>query len=452
MSSTKLRVAICGGGVGGLTLAVTLSQYPDIEVDIYERARQFGEVGAGVGLWLRPFKVLRKLGPKLEQDLLSKTPIPYSEEYSTGMRYRKTDLDGGEDLFAVKCKGNLMQLHRADFQCALLDNVGANVKTHTSKRLKSYNQPKSDTEPITLAFEDGTTATCDVLVGADGVRSVVRAHMMEALAQDPSAVPAHDPEVYRSCIEPNFSGAVSYRTLIPADKVRAIDPNHRVFDGARTWVNRDIMTTTYPISMGKFVNFAGFTLNEKLMRTAHSERYSQHVPNLYDGEWVRPVTAEEFTAPFRTMEKDIHTLLDCVENGNIWAVHVVKVLPTQVHGRVSLLGDAAHAMTPFLGSGAGQAVEDAYLLGQLLGDSRTTRSTVPRALAAYDAVRCPFAAGIAKSSMDNGRLSAMQTDQHIPPSEWLPKVEKYQDWAWETELDGDVERALSSTALVGGLA
>ncbi|EIW82784.1 FAD/NAD(P)-binding domain-containing protein [Coniophora puteana RWD-64-598 SS2] len=438
MSCPKFRVAIVGGGVGGTTLAVALSKYEDIAVDVYERAAHFSEVGAGVGLWPRPFKVLKKLG--LGDELLKKTPIPYNEEeYVTAMKFRRSDLEEGEYLFTMKSKGNLVYIHRADFHSVLLDNVSPSVETYTSKRLDSYTQPSADnpSEPIILNFRDGSTATCDILVGADGVKSVVRKFMMQNLSRDVDALKKCSTEEYLACIEPVFSGGVSYRTLIQADKLRAVDPNHRVLEGAWTafGVNRSI--TTYPISMGKYVNFSAMSLDKDLMANAFNPDPSHR--QTFDGEWVRPASAKEFTDKFRGMEKDTEIMLNCIEDGNIWAVHVTRNLPVQVHGRVALLGDAAHSMTPYQGSGAGQAVEDAYVLATLLGHPRITRETIPQALAVYDEVRRPFAIGVARGSQEVGQIAGLQTG--LPFSEMGDKINGITSWAWETEVDGAVEDA-----------
>ncbi|EIW82794.1 salicylate hydroxylase [Coniophora puteana RWD-64-598 SS2] len=437
MSPPKFRVAIVGGGVGGITLAVALSKYPDIAVDIYERASQFAEVGAGVSCWPRPFKVLKKLG--LGDALLKKTPVPYIEdEYVNAMNFRRSDLEQGEYLFTLKSKGNNVQFHRADFLGVLVDNVSPSVKTHMSKRIVSYTQSTGNpSEPITLTFHDGSTATCDILVGADGVKSTIRRGMMQDLSRDPDALKKCSAEEYLACIEPVFSGAVAYRTLIHADKIRAVDPNHRVLNGVWTCFGANKNVATYPISMGKIVNFAAFTVDKDLMADAFNPDPSHR--QLFDGDWVRPASAKEFTEKFRGMEKDIEVLLDLVEDGSIWAVHLVRNLPVQVHGHVALLGDAAHAMTPFQGSGAGQAVEDAYILATLLGHPRTTLATVSQALVVYDEVRRPFAIGVARGSQEVGRISGLQTG--LPFSEIGEKITGINSWAWETEIDGAVKDA-----------
>jgi hypothetical protein len=117
-----------------------------------------------------------------------------------------------------------MRFHRAHFHGVFLSNLPPSCTTHNAKRLKSYFQPRSRTSPITLAFTDGTTATCDVLIGADGIKSTVRSFMLQELAK---SVHPDAKQSVLSCITPVWSGVTAYRTLISAEKLRARCPDHR---------------------------------------------------------------------------------------------------------------------------------------------------------------------------------------------------------------------------------
>ncbi|KIJ64716.1 hypothetical protein HYDPIDRAFT_175280 [Hydnomerulius pinastri MD-312] len=437
MANVKFKIAICGGGVGGLTLAVALSKYPDIEVEVFEAAKCFTEIGAGVGIWPRAFKVLRKLGADLEQALLSRaTDYEWTEEFVPSMNYRKSDQSDGAELFKLMTKGDLMRFHRADFHGVLLSYLPKSCKTHSGKRLVSYTQPTlPSNSPITLTFADGTTASCDVLVGADGIKSPVRGCMMREIAQNLSGEAA---TAVLSCIDPIWSGTTAYRTLICADKLRALQPNHRALREATMYLGKDVFILAYPISQGRYINFAGFILCADLVSTAYQEDTSHRRP--FEGQWVGELTAKEFTDPFEGFEEDVKLLLECVEKGTLWAVHTVKHLPTHCYGRVALLGDAAHAMMPFQGSGAGQSVEDAYFLATVLGHPSTTLETVPRALAVYDKLRRPFSSDVALRSKLNGQLCALQED--VPLSKLGETLTKNWEWAWLSELDDTLEDAM----------
>jgi salicylate hydroxylase len=123
--------------------------------------------------------------------------------------------------------GHLMRFHRAHFHGVLLSHLPSTCTTHNAKRLKSYSQPTecSKNSPITLTFTDGSTATCDVLIGADGIKSAVRSSMFCELAE---SVESGEKEFVLSCINPIWSGVNAYRTLVSAEKLRAHHPDHPI--------------------------------------------------------------------------------------------------------------------------------------------------------------------------------------------------------------------------------
>lgn len=124
--------------------------------------------------------------------------------------------------------GLLIGFHRAEFQKVLLSHLPGSVRTQCSKRLRSYSQP-SESEAIQLVFEDDSVATCDILVGADGLKSSVRRSLL--LAEGERLLSEGKTHEYERCIagvDPMWTGTISYRTLIPADKLAAHSPGHRV--------------------------------------------------------------------------------------------------------------------------------------------------------------------------------------------------------------------------------
>ncbi|KAF8452743.1 salicylate hydroxylase [Boletus edulis BED1] len=437
MTSTKFKVAVCGGGVGGLTLAVALSKYPDVEVEVFEAAKQFTEVGAGVGIWPRAFKVLRKLGRDIDHTLVNAaTDFEMTEDFVPALSYRKSDQPEGVELFKLMTKGGLMKFHRADFHGTLLSSLSPSCKTHTSKKLVAYSQPAAPQKsPIILTFADGSSSSCDLLVGADGIKSAVRGCMMREIAQSLSGQAAMSA---LSCIDPIWSGAIAYRTLISTEKLRACAPHHRALREPTVYLGKDVFCVVYPISKGKFINFAGFTLSEELIRTSYHADTSGR--KRFEGPWVRELSKEEMCKPFEGLEDDTKPLLKCVDRGTLWAVHTVKPLPAHYHGRVALVGDAAHAMMPFQGSGAGQSIEDAYLLATVLGHPSTKLETIPRALAVYDKLRRPFSSDVALRAKTNGQMSVWQA-RDIPLAKLGEIMTKNWEWAWLSELDGALHDA-----------
>ncbi|KAG2078265.1 salicylate hydroxylase [Suillus decipiens] len=443
MSNPKFRIAICGGGVGGLTLAVALSRYQDIAIDVYEAARSFREIGAGIGVWPRVFRVLRKFGPDFEQQLLQHCDCEYTEEYVSSIKNRKSDQVVGTELFDLMSKGKLMRFHRADFHGVLLSVLPPSCTIHNAKRLVSYSQPLEDysgKSPITLTFKDGSTAMCDVLIGADGIKSAVRPCMLRELAggMDPDEKPS-----VLSCINPIWSGVTTYRTLIPAQKLRARFPDHRVLTEFTQYMGKNIYLLAYPVSLGQNINLVGYTFERDLVESAYKDDSEIPRPSFKwkaNDEWVGELAAQQFVEPFKDLEEDAQHILECIEKGTLWAVHTVKNLPSTNFGRVAIMGDAAHAMVPCQGSGAGQSIEDAYLLMTVLGHKSTTLEMVPRALAIYDKLRRPFSSEVAQRSMRTGQLCTFQGD--VPLNKLGDAITKSWEWAWLTDLDDALEEAV----------
>ncbi|KIY70414.1 FAD/NAD(P)-binding domain-containing protein [Cylindrobasidium torrendii FP15055 ss-10] len=433
----RFRVAVCGAGIGGLLAAVALSKHEDIELDLYEGASRLAEVGAGVGMFPRPWRILEQLG--LDEDLL-KTTVRPGKGPVPSFTYRKADaVVEGTEVYTLVMQGGVTPLHRADFQNTLLRHLPSHYRLHTSKRLKFYTQDK---DGVTLTFEDGSTAICDVLLAADGMKSAARAQFLHDLASNaPEAATA---ESLLSCVPPVWTGITAYRALIPADKLRRCAPHHPALTRQMHYFGKDGVLVAYPIMNGEVVNFAAFTARHDLEGTP------------YESAWFEQVGVSEFASVFANWETDIQTLIQCVEKPLRWAIHTVKPLGTFVSGRVALLGDAAHAMHPNQGAGAGQAVEDAYMLATILGHPSTHKGNLEKALSVYDAVRRPFSQHVARMSRFAAQIGTLNWPEGLPNNldelegdEWLRVIRKVPEtaaanweWAWLTTIDDDVERAL----------
>ncbi|KAH9921675.1 FAD/NAD-P-binding domain-containing protein [Epithele typhae] len=377
-----------GSGFGGLLLAIFLQKYcPDHEIDIYEAAHEFGEIGAGVAMWPRVWQVLRYIG--LEDQLLEATGTLNKE--GAHLRQLQRRFIRILPLHRVsRCtyaitrvtrKALLFAFHRSQLHKVLVDNVKDKDKVvHFSKRLVSYSEPAFIDEPITLTFKDGTTATCDLLLGSDGIRSAVRHTMYTGLANEAEGVRA---EELREMIDPVWSGMVVYRGLVPAGQVQntKLDLGHVAI----------ISLMSYAVSRGEFINVAAF------VGIPDGEGKS------YEGPWSAPVTQEEVAAQYATWDSDN------IEKPSVWAVNTVRYLPTYVKGRVALLGDAAHAMTPNQGSGAGQAIEDGFILATILSQPGVSRATLPEALEIYDALRRPVSQGVHRRSRQTGHIVSLES-------------------------------------------
>ncbi|KAI0088036.1 FAD/NAD(P)-binding domain-containing protein [Irpex rosettiformis] len=421
-SKQKFRVAICGAGIGGLTLAVALARYPDIDVQVYESAGKLAEIGAGVMIWGRTWKIMTTLGLAEPLRRAAGGPADKDIDPDFGFEYRRSDKLEGHSYFRLSLPFISYLFHRAHFLNVLVDQIPSSI-AHLGKRLRAYTQ-NSPSEPITLEFADGTTATCDLLVGSDGIKSAVRRCMYEG-----KAAVTRNAELLKH-IEPRFSGWVVYRTLVPVEKLTKDGESHRIFHTPMMYCGYRKHVVSYGIAHGKLGNVVGF--------------YSVPVDEntKYDGPWVSEVSRDEVVNCYVGWENEVQELIAPVEKALKWAIHELRPLPTYVDGRVALLGDAAHAMTPHQGSGAGQAVEDAYVLAGILGDPSTTRDTLLQALQAYDYVRVPFANHVLQGSYASGRMYEFWNVEGADYSKLPHAITHQWDWVKEETPEQQIERAL----------
>ncbi|KAH9988555.1 salicylate hydroxylase [Russula vinacea] len=390
---SKFHVAICGGGIGGLTLAFALSKSPDISIDVHEAASEFTEIGAGITLSWRTRQVLKSLG--LEEDVIRLLPFHPGEDRVPSIQYRKADQPDGLAIGAIYSRGKLITVHRAEFHGVLLNRLPSRCCISSSKRLESY--VKQLGTPIMLRFQDGSTATCDILIGADGLKSAVRKAMFQEAATWTESQ-HRNADATELCDMSNlrFSGVFSYRALIPAASCRAFPLNTGHFPSS-AGKNRHIVA--YPISRGRFVNFIAFDF--------HPHEEGTH----FDGPWVADEDPSYVQGLFQGWEKEVGDIVQCLGGLKItrWAVNVMPTLPFFAFGNVAIMGDAALAMTPFLGAGAGQAIEDASTLAALLSNELATKTTVSQVLEIYSRVRQPLATEVARRSCVCGEHYSLHT-------------------------------------------
>ncbi|KAJ4474008.1 hypothetical protein C8J55DRAFT_562652 [Lentinula edodes] len=445
MGVVKLRVAICGGGIAGLAHACALARYPDISVNIYESADKFSPFGAGIGVWPRAWNVLCALG--LGEDMAKITSGSPTSSPVQSFSFRKSDQPSGFTFGNMFSRGPLLTFHRAQFQEVLVQHLPPSCRIHHSKRLKSYSQGRLGC-PIRLLFEDGTYATCDVLVGADGIKSAVR----NCLFQDQTEIareigrPTDEQKTLTSKDHVSWAGSIAYRALIPVERLKEdCDQGLLVLPMTPTmYVGTDVHMVVYPVSKGKEVNLALFHFRPEL----------QGMP--FHGPWSRGVDESELfeIAQFESWEPEVQRWLKYVRRPTKWAIHTVVDLPTFTSGRAVLIGDAAHSCSPHQGTGAGQAIEDAYFLAELLGDPRTTLNTVQQALKVYDKFRRPWTQAASAKAMANGRYFTLHYDGfdfvHADAAAVVQKLHELSDimidewkWCWTTTVEDSLKAALS---------
>ncbi|KAI0366196.1 FAD/NAD-P-binding domain-containing protein [Pilatotrama ljubarskyi] len=375
-----------GAGLCGLLLALALQKYaPDVEFEIYEAAAQLTQAGVGIGIQPRTWFVLKELG--LEAALLN--IAGNGEKPRLSIMYRKSDQRKGLTFSDVDQAEESFTFHRGELQKVFIDHLRSPEQIRLGKRFVSYTERADFPGKIEVRFQDGSTTTCDLLVGCDGIKSGVRAAMFTRLADAASAAGRDgEAEVLRSYIPAVFSGSCAYRGVIH----RKEEPGDEDKPQPLNRANMLLHLVAYPIQRGRALNVAAVVTKPELRGT------------IYAGPWTANVPAEEVVKEYVGWEPEVEDIVQNMGSWSKWAINMVKKLPTFVDGRVALVGDAAHAMTPHQGAGAGQGFEDVIMLGLLLGRANVTHKTIPVALKIYDETRRPVAQNVAALSLKSGHL------------------------------------------------
>ncbi|MCS6946307.1 MAG: FAD-dependent monooxygenase, partial [Steroidobacteraceae bacterium] len=343
----RVDIAIVGAGIGGLTAALAL-QRAGFHVRVFEQAPQLAEVGAGLSLSPTAVHGLKYLG--LRETLESKA---YPPEDQCVRHYRTAAplvwINRGRSLLE-KYGERYYLIHRADLHDALAANVLAHdpASIELSRRCVGVRQ---DARQATLEFADGHTARADVVIGADGSRSVVRHAIFGELA-------------------PQYTGYIAWRGLVPMERVprEILDPPSGIFVGPGHLVNR------YPVRNWQLLNFVAF-----------AERCSWE-----EEGWSIRSTVDELLAEFEGWHPAVLGFMAQTPPDSLfkWGLFDREPLTSWHRGRVALLGDAAHPVLPFLGHGAVLAIEDGVVLARAFAAARD----IGEALERYERARIERAA------------------------------------------------------------
>ena len=334
------KIAVIGAGLGGAAAGALLQQ-AGFAVDVYEQAESFSRLGAGIHVGPNVMKVFRRLG--LEDALSAMGSHPdhwFSRDGETGDYLARIKLGA----FAVKEYGApYLTVHRGDMHALEMSTL-APGSVHFGKHLTTVEDRDDD---VLLRFADGTTATADIAIGADGINSKLRETLL-------------GPEV------PNYSGWVGHRALIRAERL----PAGFVFEDCVKWwsADRHMMVYFTTESRDEYYFVSGVP----------------HPPWAFVGSSVRS-DREELHEAFASYCPLIHALIDSAEDVSKWPLLNRSPLPLWSKGRLVLLGDACHPMKPHMAQGAGMAIEDAAMLTRCL--QQTGLSGYRTAFALYEASR-----------------------------------------------------------------
>jgi salicylate hydroxylase len=349
--STRLSVGIVGGGIGGMTAALAMLQR-GFDVHVYEQAREFSEVGAGIQVSPNASRVLHRLGL---EDALARMGVRPLAMHQRGWDDGRTLLGTPLGDTVVEAFGfPHYQMHRADVLATLVRAL-PDERLHVSHRLVDFTDHG---DRVSLAFEDGGSAEVEVLVGADGIHSTVQRLLFGEQ-------------------RPHFTGCIAYRGLIPAERVAELE----IPVDSQVWMGPGRHFVHYYVQERHLLNWVALVEQDTWTRESWTDR----------GDVADAIAAYE------GWHSQIRRILDCVDETFVWALFDRAPLERWSKGLVTLLGDACHPMLPFMAQGAAQAIEDGVALTNCLAET----ADVPAALRRYEAVRLPRASKIQALSAKN---------------------------------------------------
>ena len=352
--SSSCRIAIVGGGLAGLAAANALKTF-GIKAEVFEAAPALGEIGASVNTSPQAVKALRAIGVGEAIAAVGHlSPGPYTRNMQTGEFLEFTDRRETARRFGAP----YYSFHRADLVDALASGLDHSA-IHLGHRLTAIEVLSDRT---VLSFANGAQVDAEFLIGADGVRSVIRQALYGA-------------------DNPSYTGQMVWRALLKAEDVpsRALEPY-----GHTQWVGPGCHFIAYHIRGGKLVNVVT----------------QQDTDSWVEEGWSIRGDPEEMRRSFPNPEPRLQALLSVVSECSKWGLFTRPITRNWGRNRVQLIGDAAHAMVPSAGQGACQAFEDAYVLGRWLAACRDPVD----AFANFRRIRIPRVHGVQRLSLANNRF------------------------------------------------
>ncbi|MDX3906820.1 MAG: FAD-dependent monooxygenase [Pigmentiphaga sp.] len=377
MKSLELPIAIIGAGIGGLAAAVAL-RAQGMNVHIYEQARQFARIGAGIQMTPNAMRVLSGLGlqSRLEE-------IAFAPESSLNRTH-----DTGEVTNEFPLAGAVLErygmpflaMHRGDLHASLASLV---PQEHISLGKKLVHL-EDEGEAVLLRFEDGSQVRAGAVIGADGVHSQVR-------------------ELLLGEEKPRFTGRVAYRTTFPASRLGSLD----IGQSRTKWWGPDRHIVIYYVTR---------RCDEVYFVTSQPEDAGWLTPESWSAKGDLNVLREAYA----DFHPDVRAVLAACPDVHKWAIFQRDPLPSWGRGNIVLMGDACHPMTPYMAQGAAMALEDAVVLARCVAE----HADPDAAFRAFERVRKPRTSAVqAGSSANNWMRQSTNPD-------WV-----YGYDAWQVSLD-----------------
>uniref|UniRef100_UPI0024A8130C 3-hydroxybenzoate 6-monooxygenase n=1 Tax=Streptomyces sp. CC208A TaxID=3044573 RepID=UPI0024A8130C len=334
------RIIVAGGGIGGLAAALSVERQGH-DVVVLERRRAFEELGAGIQLGPNAFWALDRLG--VGADVRDRAVFIDELRFMDGTSGACVARMPLTESYRARFRNPYAVVHRGDLYEPLLRacRAASRVTLVAGASVTGYTQ---DAERVTVALADGTSVTGDALIGADGIRSVVRAQLV-------------------GDGEPRVSGHTIYRSVIPMEKV----PEDLRWNAVTLWAGPAWHFVHYAIGGGEYLNLAATRDDGATVAVA--------------GE---PVDRTHVLSEFPGLGDTTRRLLELGEDWRTWVLCDRDPVGDWTDGRVTLLGDAAHPMLQYAAQGACMALEDAVALGELLDRDAIAPSLRKYASERYD--------------------------------------------------------------------
>ncbi len=361
-------IIIVGAGIGGLAAAATLLRRGH-RVRVYEQASALGEIGAGIQISANASRVLHALGLAERLRSVAVTPQAFHYRlYSTGELLQELPLgERHERAYGA----TYYHLHRADLHGILAAEVQALAPSAITLNAAATRFVESR-DAVTVHFADGTTASGELLIGADGIKSAIRGQVLGPTRAE-------------------FTGYVSWRALLPSARLPP-DFMPRV---CTNWSGPDAHVIVYYVRRGELVNFVGLVEDAEWR----------------DESWTVKAPWERLKADFAAWHPKVQLLIDRLDKDQCyrWAMYNRPPVTGWSTERATLLGDAAHPTLPFMAQGAAMAIEDGAILARAL---EATRS-VATALDLYQLTRYARTTRVQVGSDELGKLYHLRTEDAL---------------------------------------